>query len=97
VPVVAKRGPSHPSRLSGAILSSVGMREWVADNIDEYHAIALKYAAMPEFLRTLRHQLPARIAISPAGNSAAYTKAVEAAYRSMWETYVSAKMKNAIA
>jgi predicted O-linked N-acetylglucosamine transferase (SPINDLY family) len=88
VPVVAKLGPSHPSRLSGAILSAVGMHEWVAENIDNYHAIALKYAAMPELLKTLRHELSARITMSPAGNSVGYTKAVEAAYRGMWETYV---------
>jgi len=97
VPVVAKLGPSHPSRLSGAILSAVGMHEWVADSIDQYYAIALKYAAMPELLKTLRHELPTRITMSPAGNSVAYTKAVEAAYRGMWETYVGEKMKNAIA
>ena len=57
----------------------------------------MQYAGMPEYLTTLRHDLRARIAASAAGNSAAYTRAVEAAYRSMWETYVGEKMKNAIA
>lgn len=89
VPVVAKLGNSLPSRLSGAILSAIGLNDWVADSVDGYVAIAAKYAAMPEFLRDLRHELPARIAASAAGNSAAYTRAVEAAYRTMWETYVA--------
>src|SRR5262249_49110384 len=34
VPVVAKLGHTAPSRLSGAILTSVGMRDWVAANAD---------------------------------------------------------------
>ena len=89
VPVVAELGNSHPSRLSGAILSSLGMNEWVGNNLDDYHAIALKYAAMPEIPnRRCGMSFRSRIATSAAGNSAAYTKAVEAAYRSMWETYV---------
>jgi predicted O-linked N-acetylglucosamine transferase (SPINDLY family) len=97
VPVVAKLGQSIPSRLSGAILSSIGMSDWVAEDIDDYRAIALKYAAMPEFLKTLRHELRARIAVSAAGNSAAYTRAVEVAYRTMWERYVSDGAGTAVA
>jgi predicted O-linked N-acetylglucosamine transferase (SPINDLY family) len=97
VPVVAKLGQSVPNRLSGAILSSIGMNDWVAGDLDGYCAIAVQYAGMPEYLMTLRHDLRARIAASAAGNSAAYTRAVEAAYRGMWETYVGEKMKNAIA
>jgi predicted O-linked N-acetylglucosamine transferase (SPINDLY family) len=97
VPVVAKLGHSLPSRLSGAILSSVGMNEWVAGDIDQYQAIALKYAGAPEVLKALRHELPTRISASAASNSAAYTEAVEAAYRIMWETYAGAKTTAAIA
>jgi predicted O-linked N-acetylglucosamine transferase (SPINDLY family) len=87
VPVVAKLGNGVSSRLSGAILSSIGMTEWIAADDDDYAAIALKYASMPERLRTIRHELPARIAMSPVGNPAAYTKAVEEAYRTMWKEY----------
>lgn len=90
VPVVAKLGNSVPSRLSGAILSSIGLGDWVAESMDDYHAIAVKYASMPEHLEALRRELPSRIAVSPAGNNVLYAKAVEAAYRSMWERYVSA-------
>jgi predicted O-linked N-acetylglucosamine transferase (SPINDLY family) len=97
VPVVAALGNSHPSRLSGAILSSLGMNEWVGNNIDYYRAIALKYAATPELLKKLRHELPQQILNSAASNSAAYTKAVEAAYRSMWESYVGTTAAAAIA
>ncbi len=87
VPVVAMLGQTVTSRAAGAILSSVGMTDWVADNADDYLAIAVKFASAPEHLKTLRHELPARLSASAAGNSATYTKAVEAAYRAMWADY----------
>ncbi len=74
---------------SGAISSSIGLMDWVAESIDDYRAIASRFAAMPDYLRALRHELPARIMASPAGNSAAYTQAVEDAYRAMWKGYVA--------
>jgi predicted O-linked N-acetylglucosamine transferase (SPINDLY family) len=87
VPVVARLGNGIGNRTAGAILSSVGMSDWVAKNDDEYVAIATKFAGMPEQLKTLRHELPSRIAQSDAGNSLKYTRAVETAYRKMWIEY----------
>jgi len=87
VPIVAKLGHTAPSRLSGAILTSIGMGEWVAENADDYVARAVKFAALPDRLTTLRHELPARIASAPSGNGVLYTQAVERAYRMMWEDY----------
>jgi predicted O-linked N-acetylglucosamine transferase (SPINDLY family) len=91
VPVVAKLGNTVPSRLGGAILSSVGLTEWVAASADEYVAIALRYASRPDDLNKLRHELPARISTSAAGNAARYTKAVEDAYTTMWQDYCKRK------
>jgi predicted O-linked N-acetylglucosamine transferase (SPINDLY family) len=87
VPVVARLGDGLPGRISGAILTSIGMSEWVAGSDDEYAEIALKNASRPDRLRTIRHELPGRIATSASGNPAAYTRAVEQAYRTMWEDY----------
>jgi len=75
------------SRLSGAILSAIGMTEWVAADDDEYAAIALKYASMPDRLQTIRRELPERIATTSGCDPAAYTRAVEQAYRTMWDEY----------
>jgi predicted O-linked N-acetylglucosamine transferase (SPINDLY family) len=87
VPIVAKLGHTAPSRLSGAILTSIGMGEWVAENADDYIARAVKFSAMADRLTALRYELPAKIAASPSGNAVLYTRAVETAYRSMWEDY----------
>jgi predicted O-linked N-acetylglucosamine transferase (SPINDLY family) len=87
VPVVAKLGNVPVSRLSGAILSSIGMPDWVAGSADEYACIAVTGASMPDELRTLRHELAATIAKSASGNGIFYTRAVEQGYRMMWEDY----------
>jgi predicted O-linked N-acetylglucosamine transferase (SPINDLY family) len=87
VPVVAKLGNGVSSRLSGAILSAIGMTDWVAAGDDEYVAIALEHASMPDRLRTMRRELPERIATSPGCSPAGYAKAVEDAYRAMWKDY----------
>jgi predicted O-linked N-acetylglucosamine transferase (SPINDLY family) len=87
VPVVAKLGNGVSSRLSGAILSAIGMTEWVAADDDEYVAIVLEHASMPDRLRTTRRELVERIATSSGCSPAGYTRAVEDAYRSMWQDY----------
>jgi predicted O-linked N-acetylglucosamine transferase (SPINDLY family) len=83
VPVVAKLGERANARLAGAILSSVGLSDWVAAGDDEYVEIALRSIA--DSLRTIRRELPSRI--ERGCGPAEYTRAVEAAYRTMWERY----------
>jgi predicted O-linked N-acetylglucosamine transferase (SPINDLY family) len=66
-------------RAAGAILSAVGMTDWVADDDDQYVEVAQR--STPDGLRTIRHALPDLIArhCSPA----TYARAVETAYRKM--------------
>jgi predicted O-linked N-acetylglucosamine transferase (SPINDLY family) len=83
VPVVTRMGNSLSTRIGGAILSAIDMRDWIASSEDQYVDIALR--STPDQLRTIRDQLPDLIAArcSPAS----YTRAVERAYRTMWEKY----------
>jgi predicted O-linked N-acetylglucosamine transferase (SPINDLY family) len=83
VPVVAKLGNGTTSRLGGAILSAIGMTDWVAADDDQYVEVALRSTAGQ--LTTIRRELPDLIGqrCSPV----AYTRAVEDAYRTMWEKH----------
>jgi predicted O-linked N-acetylglucosamine transferase (SPINDLY family) len=83
VPVVAKLGDGIASRLAGAILSGVGLSDWVAADEDEYVEIALR--STPDRLRTIRSDLPGLIERSCG--PVEYTRAVEEAYRTMWQRY----------
>jgi predicted O-linked N-acetylglucosamine transferase (SPINDLY family) len=86
VPVVAKLGRTIASRCAGAILSAVGLTDWVAGDDAQYVEIAR--AASAARLNGIRTALPGMIAerCSPE----AYTGAVEEAYRSMWQAYCGA-------
>ena len=87
VPVVAKLGATVPSRISGAILTSIGMSDWVAEGTDSYVSIAVKNAGQVEHLAKLRRELTGGTIISSVLDGAAYTRVVEEAYRRMWHTY----------
>ena len=96
VPVVCMLGTWISSRVSASIMSAIGLRDWVAENEEEYLAIACKYASVSQHLRQLRRSLPDLIAASPAGNVSAYTRAVEDAYQSMWQDYCRMHRRNAM-
>jgi predicted O-linked N-acetylglucosamine transferase (SPINDLY family) len=87
VPVIAKLGNALPSRAAGAILTAIGMRDWVAETEQEYLDIAVARASQVAALAQTRRALPGRVAASAAGNPELYADAVGQAYRAMWRTY----------
>jgi predicted O-linked N-acetylglucosamine transferase (SPINDLY family) len=87
VPVVAMLGQAISSRAAGAILASIGLDDWVANDTEGYLAIAAKFAAMPDHLKTLRYALPGMLLACAAGNPTIYTKALEDTFRRMWVDY----------
>ncbi|MDA9509065.1 acetylglucosamine transferase [Bradyrhizobium sp. CCBAU 11386] len=89
VPVVAKLGNSLPSRAGGAILSALGLPDWVTDSEEAYVDIAVSRAAQIDDLDKLRRELPGQVRAAPACNPVAYAQAVDEAYRAMWKRYCS--------
>ena len=89
VPVVALLGEHPACRLSGAILGALDQADWVAGDDEGYLGLAVARAARIQELAGLRQDLRRLIAASPAGDPARYTRAVEAAYRAMWRSWVA--------
>jgi len=87
VPVVGRAGASTSSRITGSVLGSLGLHDWIAETDEAYLAIAEQFAATPAHLARLRRELPEMVATSASGNAALYTQAVEAAYRGFWATW----------
>lgn len=87
VPVVALLGEAVPSRLAAAVLTAVGMTDWIADSVEAYVELAVVKASRADALAELRRALPGRILASPAGNPAIYAAHVTRAYRQMWQSY----------
>jgi predicted O-linked N-acetylglucosamine transferase (SPINDLY family) len=89
-PVVAMLGQNLASRLSGAILQSLGLGGWVAEREADYEEFAVCRAGDLDALARFRAGIRAAILASDAGNPERYTRAVEAAYRTLWKRWCSA-------
>jgi len=90
VPVVTLPGDMPVSRAGLSILSSLGLREFVASSEEDYVRIAVELAENLPRLADLRTTLRAQMRASPLMDPLRFARNVEAAYRSMWERWCSA-------
>lgn len=86
-PVVSWIGPTLPQRFSAAVLMAAGLGGWVSPDQDGYVARALDLVRDPARLAGWRARLRGHMQVSPIGDTKAYTKAVEAHYRGMWQRW----------
>lgn len=89
VPVVTKLGNTLPGRAGGAILTAIGLPDWVADSHQAYVEIAASRAAQIGDLDKLRRELPGQVRSAVACNPVSYAQTVDEAYRAMWKRYCS--------
>ena len=87
VPVVTLKGAAAGHRASAAILSVLGLNEWIAETPREYLDIVRARAQDIQQLQMLRMGLRQRLACSPVANAEIYVRAVEVAYRDMWRKW----------
>lgn len=87
VPVVTSLGATISSRLAASILTALRLEDFVASNREVYPALAIAKASDLMALATLRQSLRTRVAHSPVGDPIIYTRAVEAAYRTIWRRW----------
>jgi predicted O-linked N-acetylglucosamine transferase (SPINDLY family) len=81
VPVVTMPGDSFITRVAASLLHAVELPQLVVDGFDAYEAKALEIAQSPEKLAGLKHHLDEGRMRFPLFDSAATTRALEAAYR----------------
>jgi predicted O-linked N-acetylglucosamine transferase (SPINDLY family) len=84
VPVVTLLGETTHGRNSAAILTALGMPDWIARDEEEYLRIALEFAEDPSHLARLREEMRQKLSATPVFDTGNYTRCVEAAYRNMW-------------
>jgi protein O-GlcNAc transferase len=87
VPVVTLAGRTIPSRLTAASLTALGLTDFIAPDLQSYIELAVAKAGDLDALAQLRASLRGRIAGSEFGDPVLYARAVEAAYRKMWERW----------
>lgn len=84
VPVITLHGNRHAGRMAATVLHAAGLREWIAFSEEHFCSIAATACASLDNLRDLRLTLRKRMTNSPVGDAPAFTRKLEAAYRTLW-------------
>jgi predicted O-linked N-acetylglucosamine transferase (SPINDLY family) len=95
IPVVTWAGQTISSRLAAASLTASGLTDFIANAPETYVDLAVAKATNVEALSRLRTNLRTQIAATEFGDCARYSRAVEAAYREMWQRWCSAHASHA--
>lgn len=85
VPVVTLAGKTRVSRTGASILSGIGLAGLVASTPEQYAGIALRLAGSIDERRALRAGMRERMRAAPLVDAPRFTRALEDAYRDMWE------------
>ena len=87
VPVVSLRGDRYVSHMGETILINLGLEECVVDTEEAYIAKAAALAADLPRLAELRRNLRTQLLNSSLCDAAAFTRDLETAFRTMWESW----------
>ncbi len=89
VPVITLEGKVHRSRVGVSLLNQVGLQHLIAENEEEYVAIACSLTSDLDELAELRKSLRFRMEKSPLMDEVGFTRGLENAYREMWKKWTS--------
>jgi predicted O-linked N-acetylglucosamine transferase (SPINDLY family) len=87
VPVLTLAGRPTVGRFGAAILHAVGLDDWVTHDVAAYVARAVAAAADLPALAAVRAALRPRMAASALLDAPGLARAVEAAYRDLWDAW----------
>ncbi|MBM3556128.1 MAG: tetratricopeptide repeat protein [Alphaproteobacteria bacterium] len=87
VPVLTLQGLTVQARNGATLARMVGLDDLVVENTGAYVEAARGWASRPTDLAALRPVLRQRVARSPIGDSVAYARAADAAFRAMWRRW----------
>lgn len=85
VPFLASPGESFASRVGASLLDAIGLPELIAPSPEAYAEIAVALATDAARLENLRNKLAANRPTMPLFDTARFVRALEAAYRAMWD------------
>jgi predicted O-linked N-acetylglucosamine transferase (SPINDLY family) len=69
------------------MLHAIGIPELITSNLEEYQALALKLARDPALLAEIKGKLVRNRNTYPLFSTVRFTRHIEAAYTTMWETW----------
>jgi protein O-GlcNAc transferase len=87
VPVITLAGDRHAGRVGASLLNAAGFQAGIAATPADYVLTARLLVSQPELLATARRNLRADLARSPLRDHPAHARAVEEAYRAVWQLW----------
>lgn len=91
VPFVTLAGVTHVQRTGLSLLEAVGLPELVCRDVESYARLAIELSRSPRRVIDLRRELRQRMQASPLMDGAGLARAIEDAYRGMWEKLTSSR------
>jgi predicted O-linked N-acetylglucosamine transferase (SPINDLY family) len=95
VPVLTLAGQRHAARVGASLLGGLGLDTYVATSIDTYVARAVELARAPASLNALRGELRDRMTGSALCDGPRFARALETAYRQMWQRWCALQTSGA--
>lgn len=87
VPSLKLKGQTFLSHIGESILTTAGLEDWIAEDIEDYIAKALYWANHLDQLSDLRKKLRQQLLASPLCDQAQFAKDFEHALRDMWRQW----------
>ena len=89
LPLITCPGETFASRVAASLLRAVGLPELILKDLAEYEDFAVRLAVAPHELQSLRQKLAAKRLVCPHFDTERFARALERAYRMMWEVYAA--------
>ena len=87
VPVITYAGKTYLSRMSAALLTTVGMDNLITKNLENYEKLAKDLAQNPQKLRRIKAKLTKNLSKSAIFDTREFVRNLEIAYGIIWKFY----------
>jgi protein O-GlcNAc transferase len=87
LPVLTCRGKAFAGRVAASLLTAVGLPELLTDSLEDYEALALRFATDPLLRSGLRERLRKNRLECSLFDTDRFCRHIEAAYTTMWELW----------
>ncbi|MHC4558799.1 MAG: O-linked N-acetylglucosamine transferase, SPINDLY family protein, partial [Planctomycetota bacterium] len=89
VPVITLQGSHFVSRMTSSSLAAIGLPELITGSLEEYEALAVRYAHNPDELQAIRERLATNRLTEPFFDTPRFVRNLEKAYKEMWRNFLA--------
>ena len=87
VPVITLQGDRHVGRVGASILTNVGLKDFIAKDIDNYIKLAIEMSGNTSYLKEIRKNLRGQMQKSLLCDARTFANDIETSYKDMWSNH----------